>query len=76
MQGHIIENWGEKNGRRIKLLKEQDQMGIVGQPIPGPPLQTHEYMEWYFANLIPFLTMQGPQVAVDMGVGNTSVETH
>ena len=30
MQGHIIENWGEKNGRRIKLLKEQDQMGIVG----------------------------------------------
>jgi len=51
-------------------------MGIVGQPFHGIPSQTHEYIEWYLANLIPFLNMQGPQVTVDIGVSNTSVETH
>ena len=76
MQGHIGKNWGEKNARWIAFWNKQDQMIIVRQPIHGPPSQTHEYMEWYFTNLIPFLTMQGPQVTIDMEVSNTSAITH
>jgi len=57
MRGRHGENWQTKHVRWINTWNNCRELTLIGPPIHGPLFHNRDYIEWYMANSIYFLSV-------------------
>ncbi|XP_029128999.1 protein MAIN-LIKE 1-like [Cajanus cajan] len=86
MRGRQDENWVTRHAQWIDIWNNRREHTLMGHPMQGPLFHTREYMEWYMANSIYFLsvprllqdprTRQQRRTSITFETGGTSMRSH
>ncbi|XP_020208668.1 uncharacterized protein LOC109793607 [Cajanus cajan] len=86
MRGRQDENWVTRHAQWIDIWNNRREHTLMGHPMQGPLFHTREYMEWYMANSIYFLsvprllqdprTHQQRRTSTTFETGRTSMRSH